>query len=356
MPAPTVILASSALVPCMISIVIPAYNEEDGIEELYRRIVAASPAWAEDFEILIVDDGSRDGTVQLCAAIAARDPRFKVLVLSRNFGHQPAVSAGLSHARGSIVVVMDADLQDPPEELLPFIRKIREGWDVVYAIRTRRKEGWIKRTCYSVYYRLLKRLAVLDIPLDSGDFCVMRGEVVDAINRLPERNRFVRGLRSWVGFRQTGVAYERLERFAGKPKYDFRRLFKLALDGIFNFSYRPLQFIMSIGLALGALSMFGALFVVFQYVTDWTIVGFNPRNAQGWTSLIFVVLFFSSVNLICMGILGEYIGRLFEEVKRRPVWIVKDRINFADDARSEARIKDSHDGSARDPLRQELAS
>ena len=316
----------------MISIVIPAYNEEDGIAELYRRIVAASPAWEDEFEILIVDDGSRDRTVAICEEIGAADSRLKVLVLSRNFGHQPAVSAGLMYARGNTVVVMDADLQDPPEELLPFIRKIHEGWDVVYAIRTKRKEGLLKRVCYRVYYRLLKKLAVLDIPLDAGDFCVMRGEVVDAINRLPERNRFVRGLRSWVGFRQTGIAYERQARFAGEPKYNFRKLLKLAIDGIVNFSYRPLQFIMSIGLVLALLSMLGAVFVVFQYVTDWTIAGFNPRNSQGWTSLIFVILFFSAVNLISMGILGEYLGRLFEEVKHRPVWIVKKRINLPQDS------------------------
>jgi glycosyltransferase involved in cell wall biosynthesis len=316
----------------MISIVIPAYNEEDGITELYRRIVTASPSWDDDFEILIVDDGSRDRTVEICERIAASDPRLKVLVLSRNFGHQPAVSAGLMHARGNIVVVMDADLQDPPEELLPFIRKIHDGWDVVYAIRTKRKEGLFKRVCYKLYYRLLKKMAVLDIPLDAGDFCVMRGEVVDAINRLPERNRFVRGLRSWVGFRQTGIAYERQSRFAGEPKYNFRKLLKLAIDGIVNFSYRPLQFIMSIGLVLGIFSMLGAVFVVFQYITDWTIVGFNPRNSQGWTSLIFVILFFSSVNLISLGILGEYLGRLFEEVKHRPVWIVKRRINLPHDS------------------------
>jgi polyisoprenyl-phosphate glycosyltransferase len=312
----------------MISIVIPAYNEEDGIAELYRRIVAAAPAWQDQFEVLIVDDGSRDRTLDICEQIGATDGRLKVVSLSRNFGHQAAVSAGLMHARGSIVIVMDADLQDPPEELRPFIEKIHAGWDVVYAIRTKRKEGLIKRICYRAYYRLLKRLAVLDIPLDAGDFCVMRGEVVDAINRLPERNRFVRGLRSWVGFRQTGIAYERQSRFAGEPKYNFRKLFKLAADGIVNFSYRPLQFIMSIGLVLAFFCMLGAIFVVFQYSTNWTIAGFNPRNQRGWTSLIFAILFFSAVNLICLGILGEYIGRLFEEVKHRPVWIVKKRVNL----------------------------
>lgn len=313
----------------MISLVIPAYNEEDGIEEMYRRILAAASVWGDEFEILIVDDGSRDRTLEICERMAAADPRLKVISLSRNFGHQAAVSAGLMYARGSIVTVMDADLQDPPEELLPFIAKIHEGWDVVYAIRTKRKENLLKRLCYLAYYRILRRLAVLDIPLDVGDFCVMRGEVVDAINQLPERNRFVRGLRSWVGFRQTGMAYERQARFAGEPKYNFSKLFRLAMDGIINFSYKPLQFILSIGLVLAGLGLLGAIFVVVQYLTNWTIIGFNPRNARGWTSTIFVILFFSAVNLICLGILGEYIGRLFEEVKRRPTWIIKKQINLS---------------------------
>ena len=236
------------------------------------------------------------------------------------------------HARGDIVVVMDADLQDPPEELLPFIRKIREGWDVVYAIRTKRKEGLVKRICYRAYYRILKRIAVLDIPLDAGDFSVMRGEVVDAINRLPERNRFVRGLRSWVGFRQTGLAYERQARFAGEPKYTFSKLFKLALDGIINFSYRPLRFIMFLGFVFAFLCVAGAGFVVLLYVTDQTIAGFNPRAARGWTSLVFTILSVSSINLICLGIMSEYIGRLFEEVKQRPTWIVRKRLNLPEDS------------------------
>lgn len=316
----------------MISIVVPAYNEEAGIAELYRRIVDAAPRWGEDFEIVVVDDGSRDRTLDICERLGAGDARLKAIGLSRNFGHQAAVSAGLMHARGRIVAVMDADLQDPPEELLPFIRKIRDGWDVVYAIRTKRKEGLIKRVCYRLYYRLLKRLAALDIPLDAGDFCVMRREVVDAINRLPERGRFVRGLRSWVGFRQTGLAYERQARFAGNPKYTYRKLLKLAMDGIVNFSCRPLQFIMSIGVALAFCSVVGAAFVVVQYAANWTVFGYNPHQARGWTSLIFVLLFFSAVQLVCLGILGEYVGRLFEEVKQRPVWLVRRRINLPEDA------------------------
>ena len=310
----------------MISLVVPAYNEEDGIEELYRRVQAAAPAWEEDWELIVVDDGSRDRTLEILERLAAADARVKVVSFSRNFGHQPAVTAGLNHARGSIVCVMDADLQDPPEELLPFIQRIREGMDVVYAIRTKRKEGLFKRVAYHVYYRLLKHLATLDIPLDAGDFCVMRGDVVRAINQLPERNRFVRGLRTWVGFRQTGLAYERAARYAGEPKYTLRKLLRLAGDGIINFSYRPLQWSMFLGFAVGAIALGLGLLVLVQYIGDFAIIGYNPRQARGWTSLILVLLFSAAVQLFCLGILGEYMGRLFEETKRRPIYLVKKRI------------------------------
>jgi dolichol-phosphate mannosyltransferase len=311
----------------MISLVAPAFNEAEGIEELYRRVCAASPPWGEDFELVVVDDGSRDRTLEILERLAS-DPRLKVVSLSRNFGHQAAVSAGLMHTQGDIVAVIDADLQDPPESLRPFLEKVREGWDVVYAIRTRRKEGPVKRICYHLYYRLLKRMAGIDIPLDAGDFCVMRREVVDALNELPERNRFIRGLRTWVGFRQTGLAYERNARYAGEPKYTFRKLFKLATDGIINFSFRPLQFISFLGMLVALVSIAGGFLVVLQYLTNFTFLGFNPRNARGWTSLVFVVLFSSGVQLICLGILGEYVGRLFEEVKQRPAWLVRKRINL----------------------------
>jgi dolichol-phosphate mannosyltransferase len=317
----------------MISIVVPAFNEEAGIGELLRRIGACAASWGEDHEIIVVDDGSSDRTLQNCEAIAARDPRLRVVALSRNFGHQAAVTAGLHHARGSIVCVMDADLQDPPEELLPFIQKVREGLDVVYAVRRNRKEGLLKSVSYFLYYRILNRLASLDIPLDAGDFCVMRGEVVAAINALPERNRFVRGLRTWVGFRQAGLAYERAARFAGEPKYTLSTLLKLAIDGIVNFSYRPLQLIMALGITVGILSIALGLVVLFQYIADYAIFGYNPRQARGWTSLILVLLFSAATQLFCLGILGEYIGRLFEETKRRPVYLVKKRVGFQDPGR-----------------------
>lgn len=314
----------------MISIVIPAFNEEAGLEELFRRVAAASSTWGDDFELILVDDGSRDRTLEIASRLAAADPRLKVISLSRNFGHQVAVSAGLRHASGAIVTVMDADLQDPPEELHHFIAKIREGFDVVYAIRTKRKEGIFKRAAYFIYYRLLRRLATLEIPLDAGDFCVMSAEVVAAINSLPERSRFVRGLRTWVGFRQTGLVYERAARFAGEPKYTLARLLKLAGDGIVNFSYRPLQIITWLGFLVAFCSIALALLVLAQYLLDWTIAGFNPRQARGWTSLIFVLLFSSATQLICMGILGEYVGRLFEESKQRPIYLIKRRINIGE--------------------------
>lgn len=312
----------------MISVVVPAFNEEQGIGELHQRVTAAASGWGDDYELLIVDDGSTDGTLRICQEIAARDPHLKVVGFSRNFGHQAAISAGLFYCSGEIVAVMDADLQDPPEELIRFIGKVREGYDVVYAVRTRRKEGALKRMSYFLYYRLLRRLATLDIPLDAGDFCVMRRSVVNVLNSLPERNRFVRGLRTWVGYRQTGLAYERQARQAGEPKYTFGKLLKLALDGVINFSYRPLQLLMILGFLVGLLAFLAGLLFLFQYLTNTTILGYNPRAARGWTSLILAVLFLSGVQLFGLGILGEYIGRLFEETKRRPIYIVDKLINL----------------------------
>jgi len=313
----------------VISIVVPAYNEQDGIEALCHRVHAAAGQWGDpSYELIIVDDGSRDRTLEICEAIAAEDKRVRVVSLSRNFGHQPAVTAGLDHATGDIVAVIDADLQDPPEELYRFIDKVREGWDVAYAIRTNRKEGPLKRLAYYLYYRILRKLATIDIPPDSGDFCVMSRRVVDALRELPERSRFVRGLRAWVGFRQAGLSYERRARHAGEPKYNFGRLMKLALDGVINFSSRPLQFSMVLGFVVGVFSILLAALVLAQYALNWTILGFNPHQTRGWTSLILVILFSSAAQLFCVGILGEYVGRVFEETKRRPIYLVGRRINI----------------------------
>lgn len=313
--------------------VVPALNEEKGLRELYRRVVEAAPAWPEPLgEIILVDDGSTDGTLRLAREIAAADARFKIVSLTRNFGHQAAVSAGLDHASGGVVVVLDADLQDPPEAVGPLIAKLAEGFDVVYAVRTKRKESALKRAAYFVYYRLLRRLAALDIPLDAGDFCVMRGEVARAISALPETVRFVRGLRTWVGYRQVGVAYERAARYAGQTKYTLGRLIRLGLDGIISLSARPLRAATWFGVAVGLLSVLLSIVVFVQYVFDITILGYNPRNVPGWTTLMLVLLLSSATQLFSIGILSEYVGRLFEESKRRPLYLVRERVNFSRDA------------------------
>lgn len=313
----------------MISVVVPALNEEKGLRELYRRVVEAARSWPAPLEeLVLVDDGSTDRTLQVAREIARGDARFKIVSLTRNFGHQAAVSAGLEHASGDVVVILDADLQDPPESVGPLIAKLEEGFDVVYAVRTKRKEGAAKRAAYFLYYRLLKRLAALDIPLDTGDFCVMRREVARAICSLPESARFVRGLRTWVGYRQVGVAYERGVRHADETKYTLGRLIRLGLDGIVSFSAKPLRAAMWCGLMVGALSVALSLVVLVQYVFNVTIVGYNPRDVPGWTTLMLVLLLSSATQLFSIGVLSEYVGRLFEESKRRPLYLVRERVNF----------------------------
>lgn len=311
----------------MISVVVPAFNEDAGIRLLHERVSAAATQWGEDWELIIVDDGSLDETLRICEEIAARDPRVRVISFSRNFGHQAAISAGLRYSAGDVVAVIDADLQDPPEELIRFIDKCREGFDVVYAVRTKRKEGRLKRMSYFLYYRMLRNVASLDIPLDAGDFCVMSRRVVDTINSLPERRRFVRGLRTWVGYRQIGLAYERQARREGHPKYTLPALVRLGLDGIIDLSHRPLHFVMLTGFAIGVLGFLAAVAVLILYVADATLWGYNPRQARGWTSLMLSILIMSAIQLFALGIVGEYIGRLFDEIKGRPVYIVRHLVN-----------------------------
>ena len=312
----------------MISIVVPAYNEEDGIALLYERVTSAATAWKEDYEIVIVDDGSRDGTLRILTGFAAADSRVKISA-------SPAISATRQQSRldsftraGDIVAVIDADLQDPPEELDRFLQKCREGYDVVYAIRVKRKEGLIKRAAYHSYYRLLRFLANIDMPLDAGDFCVLSRRALDTLNALPERNRFVRGLRTWIGYRQIGVQYERHARAAGEPKYTIRSLVNLALDGVINFSYKPLRILALTGMAMGILALVAAVVFLIQYITNTTLLGYNPRDAPGWTSLILAILSLSGIQLFGLGILGEYLGRLFEETKRRPPYLIAATMNL----------------------------
>jgi dolichol-phosphate mannosyltransferase len=303
-------LASPAL-----SVVVPLYNEEENIPPLYQRLVTVLEGTGLSFELVFVNDGSKDATATLLQELHEKDPRLVVIHLSRNFGHQPAVTAGIDHATGQAVIVMDGDLQDPPEVLPEFIDMWRRGYDVVYAIRTKRKEGLFRRAGYFLFYRLLRAISDLDIPLDSGDFCLMDRKVVQAIKDLPERNRFVRGLRTFVGFKQIGLQYERAAREAGKPKYNFRALLRLAMDGIVGFSSFPLRLVTYLGFSAAALAV---------VLTIWIFADafYNQATPRGWASTIVVVLFMSAIQLISLGIMGEYVRRIFLETKGRPTYVV----------------------------------
>lgn len=312
----------------MISIVIPVLNEEDTLPELRRRLLKAAEGWGDSFEVILVDDGSTDRTPAILRGFHQEDPRFKVVRLSRNFGHQVAISAGLEYASGDAVAVMDADLQDGPDELAQLLAKWREGYEVVYAIRRKRKENLFKQAAYWAFYRLMAWASSIRIPLDSGDFSVMDRRVVDALVAMPERSRFVRGLRSWVGFRQIGIECERNARFAGEVKYTFTKLLKLALDGLVNFSERPLQLLSVTGFAIAGLAFAGMIYSVASRLFDISLFGVKPADTPGWTSLILVVLFLGGVQLIGMGIIGEYLGRVYGEVKRRPLYVVREEVGF----------------------------
>ena len=303
-----------------LSIVAPCHNEGPGLREFHRRASAAAIAVAGDsHEIVLVDDGSRDDTWDVIASLARSDPHVRGLRLMRNFGQQPAVTAGLSFARGERVLLSDADLQDPPEHLSSMMRLMdAEVADVVYGQRSiRRGETWFKRSATSVFYRVLNRLAAISIPIDTGDFRLMRRSVVDALAAMPERQRFVRGMVSWIGGRQVPFVYERQGRFAGETSYPLSKLIRLALDGITSFSTIPLRMASYLGLASACLS----LGLLGYSLAAWAI----GRNVAGWTSLIAAVSLFGAVQLLVLGVLGEYVGRLFQEVKARPVYLV-DRV------------------------------
>ena len=320
-----------------ISVIVPCFNEEAVLPALFARLGAVAATWQADYEIICVDDGSRDRTWEILKARHAQDPRWRCLAFARNFGHQTAVSAGLHFATGDAVVVIDADLQDPPEEISRLLEKWREGFDVVYAVRQQRKEGWLKKICYWGFYRLMARLVPFEIPLDSGDFCLMSRRVVATINAMPERNRFVRGLRAWSGFRQVGLPYARAARAAGEPKYNLRKLFKLAADGLFSFSALPLRLAMHLGLWVSAFAFLGAAFTLVQklFAAQFAKIGLAP--SAGFPTIVISVLFLGGVQLICLGILGEYIGRIYEEVKGRPLWILRDSAGLVPPASSAQR-------------------
>lgn len=301
------------------SLVIPVFNEQETVPMLFERCMSSLQDFTKgSFEIICVDDGSSDNTLPLLHHYHLQDNRFKVISLSRNFGHQAAILAGLHHAQGETIAIIDGDLQDPPEVLSRFYEKIQEGYDVVYAVRKKRKESWFKRTLYWGYYRLLAYLTNNAIPLDSGDFSMFRRNVLEVMLQMPEQSLFLRGLRAWVGFRQTGVEYERQGRFAGEPKYTFSKLFKLAYNGIFSFSRLPVAVMGRIGMSVLAAGFLYSLWTVYKKIAYDDV-------PEGFTAIILLLFLFSGIQLLGLGILGEYVLRIYDETRRRPLFIVKQK-------------------------------
>jgi polyisoprenyl-phosphate glycosyltransferase len=299
---------------------VPVYNEEAVIPLLLERTRAVLDHLpGGPHELVVVDDGSYDRTMELLAAAAEQDPRVVVIGLSRNFGHQTALAAGLDHVSGDAVILMDGDLQDPPEAIPNLLDWYRQGYDVVYVERVKRKESWLLRFCYHVFYELIAALSSIDLPLDSGDFGLMSRRVVDEIRKMPEHHRYLRGLRRWVGFRQIGIPIERSARYAGHTKYSPLKLLKLASDGIFAFSIVPLRAAAILGSVAIGLSIVFSLYAV--YAKFWL------QSPQGFTALVLVITFLSGINLFFLGIIGEYVGRVYEETKARPHYVVHTSLN-----------------------------
>lgn len=322
-----------------LSVAVPLHNEESVLPELLGRlgeVLDTIPGGPH--EIVFVDDGSSDRTFAILEQASRQDPRILVLSLSRNFGHQSAISAALEHVSGDATVVMDGDLQDVPETIPQFVEKHLEGYDVVYAQRVRRKEPWPLRLCYFVFYRLMASLSDTRLPLDSGDFGLMSRRIVEEVRRMPEHHRYLRGMRSWVGFRQTGIAVERAERHSGNSKYSISRLIKLAADGIFAFSIVPIR----------AAALFGALAMLVSLIYAGYalyIKLFSQRSPQGFTGLLVTVIFLSGMILFFLGMIGEYVGRIYEETKGRPQYIISRKAGrFTDEVNENAAM--THRGRA----------
>jgi len=299
------------------SFIVPIYNEEETIEELYRRLTPILDQLDGYSQLILVNDGSKDRSLSMIRQLHTQDPRIAYISLARNFGHQIAVTAGLNFASGKAVIVLDADLQDPPELIPQLIHQWKEGYQVVYAQRIKRKkEGVVKRLTAYLFYRTLKYLADVNIPTDTGDFCLMDQQVVALLNKMSERNRYIRGLRAWVGFKQTAVQFERPPRFAGDAKYNFRKSFALALNSLISFSKVPLRVATYMGLMSGFLSIMMAVLVLYWRLTQ------PGSPVTGLASILIAIFFIGSVQLISVGILGEYIGRIYEEVKGRPLYTI----------------------------------
>lgn len=310
-----------------ISIVVPCYNEEEVLEATIASLTTLCDSQPEfDFEIVYVDDGSRDATFARLSEAAWADPRMRVIRFARNFGHQIAVTAGIDAAQGDAVVLIDADLQDPPEVVREMIAKWQEGYDVVYGMRmSRAGESTFKLATARGFYRVLNRLSEVEIPLDTGDFRLMSRPVVDVLKAMPERHRFVRGMVAWIGFRQIALPYVRVERFAGTSKYPLRKMLRFAIDGILSFSTKPLQLSVALGLIAATLAILGIVYALALRI-------FTSIWVEGWTALMIAVLFIGGVQLFSLGILGEYVGRIYSEVKRRPLYVIGERVGYDDDA------------------------
>ncbi|HET8653177.1 MAG TPA: glycosyltransferase family 2 protein [Gaiellaceae bacterium] len=310
--------------PPRYSVVVPVYNEDETLPELARRLGAMLDALGETWEVLVVDDASQDDTFRLLLELHQRDERFKPIRLARNFGHQAAISAGIDLALGDAVVIIDGDLQDPPEVVPELVARWREGYDVVYGVRIRREgESWFKRITAALFYRLLQRMAQTDVPLDAGDFRLVDRRVVDAFTLLRERNRYVRGMFGWVGFNQIGVPYERDARYAGDRKYSYRKSLKLAVDGIVSFSTVPLRAVLAVGFVIALGSFLLGLFAIVSRIGGW-------YSTPGWASLLLAIALLGGVQLILTGVVGLYVGRIADEVKARPLYVVREAYGLAD--------------------------
>jgi polyisoprenyl-phosphate glycosyltransferase len=300
------------------SIIAPIYNEIDNLPLLYRRVCEVLDSTHEPWELILVDDGSTDGSTDAIRELAKTDKKVRPVIFARNFGHQIAVTAGLDYSRGEAVVIIDADLQDPPEVILELAKKWKEGYEVVYAVRAEREgESWFKLLTASIFYRLIYRITDVKIPLDTGDFRLIDRKVVDVMSQMREKHRFLRGMAAWVGFKQIGVDYKRAARLSGVTKYPLKKMLKFASDGITGFSYFPLQIATYIGFVAAGVGVIAIPVVIVERLV-------NPDAFYGQASTLIAVLFFGGVQLISLGILGEYIGRIYDEVKGRPLYVVRD--------------------------------
>lgn len=317
----------------LLSIVVPVYNEQEVIDETYKRLTAVFKEYFMDIEYIFINDGSRDNTYTKLSEIVSKNSGVRVINFARNFGHQIAITAGMDYAKGDAIVIIDADLQDPPEVILDMVKKWQEGYEVVYGKRLKREgETFFKKFTAKMFYRFLDSMTDVKLPVDVGDFRLIDRKVCDAMKMLPERSRYVRGLVSWVGFKQSSVEYKRDKRFAGETKYPLKKMIKLAGDGIFSFSYKPLKLATFAGMFVSALSFLYLVIVLIQKFVKNDV-------ASGWASSMAVSLFFNGVMLIVIGIMGEYVGRIYEEVKARPLYIVGELKGFEEDNKKEKEVK-----------------